>query len=128
MNKLSIIGAGFSTAVLCHYLQNKDIHIFEKSRGPGGRSSTRKVDDIGVFDHGLQYISPKTEEFSKFISSIKGIKKWQGDFVELNGKEKLLPKSEKLIGEHGNKDLIQFILIKSLTQSYSLGCCCSFIK
>ena len=84
MNKLSIIGAGFSTAVLCHYLQNKDVHIFEKSRGPGGRSSTRKVDDIGVFDHGLQYISPKTEEFSKFISNIKGIKKWQGDFVELN--------------------------------------------
>ena len=48
MNKLSIIGAGFSTAVLCHYLQNKDVQIFEKSRGPGGRSSTRKVDDIGV--------------------------------------------------------------------------------
>ena len=35
MNKLSIIGAGFSTAVLCHYLQNKDVHIFEKSRGQG---------------------------------------------------------------------------------------------
>ena len=110
MNKLSIIGAGFSTAVLCHYLQNKDVHIFEKSRGPGGRSSTRKVDDIGVFDHGLQYISPKTEEFSKFISSIKGIKKWQGDFVELNGKEKLLPKSEKLIGEHGNNDFAKNLI------------------
>ena len=110
MNKFSIIGAGFSTAVLCYYLQNKDVHIFEKSRGPGGRSSTRKVDDIGVFDHGLQYISPKDDEFLKFMGNLKGIKKWQGDFVELNGKEKILPKSEKLIGENGNNDFAKNLI------------------
>ena len=44
MKEIAIIGAGFSTAVLCHYLNEKNLIIFEKARGPGGRSSTRKVD------------------------------------------------------------------------------------
>ena len=67
MNNIVILGAGFSTAVLCHYLNEKDVVIFEKARGPGGRSSTRKVDDVGVFYHGLQYISPKDKQFSEFL-------------------------------------------------------------
>ena len=107
MNKLAIIGAGFSTAVLCHYLNEKDIVVFEKARGPGGRSSTRKVDDIGVFDHGLQYISPKDSEFLNYLKSIKDIKKWDGDFVEIDGKINVLPPSEKWIGANGNNDFVK---------------------
>ena len=107
MNKLAIIGAGFSTAVLCHYLNEKDIAVFEKARGPGGRSSTRKVDDIGVFDHGLQYISPKDSEFLNYLKSIKDIKKWDGDFVEIDGKISVLPPSEKWIGTNGNNDFVK---------------------
>jgi len=107
MNKLAIIGAGFSTAVLCHYLNEKDIVVFEKARGPGGRSSTRKVDDIGVFDHGLQYISPKDSEFLNYLKSIKDIKKWDGDFVEIDGKISVLPPSEKWIGTNGNNDFVK---------------------
>ena len=36
MNDIAIIGAGFSSAVLSHYLGRDDIIIFEKARGPGG--------------------------------------------------------------------------------------------
>jgi len=107
MKKLAIIGAGFSTSVLCHYLNEKDVVIFEKARGPGGRSSTRKVDDIGVFDHGLQYISPKSSEFLEFVKEIKNIKQWDGDFVEIDGKITVLPPSEKLIGRTGNNDFVK---------------------
>ena len=107
MNNIAILGAGFSTAVLCHYLNEKDIIIFEKARGPGGRSSTRKVDDVGVFDHGLQYISPKDKQFSEFLKKNKSIKQWDGDFVEIDGKITVLPPSEKLIGITGNNDFVK---------------------
>ncbi len=107
MKQIAIIGAGFSTSVLCHYLNEQDIIIFEKARGPGGRSSTRKVDGIGMFDHGLQYISPKDSEFLEFVRSIKHIKRWDGDFVEIDGKVTVLPNSEKFIGESGNNDFVK---------------------
>lgn len=107
MNNITIIGAGFSTAVLCHYLNDKNITVIEKARGPGGRSSTRKVDDIGVFDHGLQYISSKDQEFLDFTKGIKGVKKWDGDFVEIDGRIIVLPPKEKLIGGNGNNDFVK---------------------
>ena len=59
-NKTIIIGAGFSSAVLSRVIKNKNLVIMDKGRGPGGRSSTRRVDKVGFFDHGLQYISPRT--------------------------------------------------------------------
>ena len=107
MNNIAILGAGFSTSTLCYYLNEKDIKVFEKARGPGGRSSTRKVDDIGVFDHGLQYISPKDKKFSEFLKLNKSVKQWDGDFVEIDGKVSVLPPSEKLIGITGNNDFVK---------------------
>ena len=69
MNKTVIIGSGFSSAVLTRTLDlNNNTTIFDKSRGPGGRSSTRRVENVGFFDHGLQFISPKTEEFDFFLT------------------------------------------------------------
>ena len=107
MNNIAILGAGFSTSTLCYYLNEKDIKVFEKARGPGGRSSTRKVDDIGVFDHGLQYISPKDKNFSEFLKLNKSVKQWDGDFIEIDGKVSILPPSEKLIGITGNNDFVK---------------------
>ena len=71
MIKTIIIGSGFCSAVLTKVLNpNSNFLIFDKSRGPGGRSSTRRVDDVGFFDHGLQYISPITKEFDFFFKSV----------------------------------------------------------
>ncbi len=66
MNSLTIIGSGFSAGVLSRSINDKDIIIFDKSRGPGGRSSTRRVENIGAFDHGLQFISPKEKNLNYF--------------------------------------------------------------
>lgn len=107
MKKIGIIGAGISTSVLCHYLTEQDIVIFEKARGPGGRSSTRKVDGIGVFDHGLHFISPRDQEFLKYLNNLSSIKKWDGNFVEIQNGEKSLPISEKFIGINGNNDFVK---------------------
>ena len=70
MNKLTIIGSGFSAGVFSRSINDKDIIIFDKSRGPGGRSSTRRVENIGAFDHGLQFISPKEKKFELFLDNI----------------------------------------------------------
>jgi renalase len=109
MNKIAIIGAGFSASVLCHYLKEKDIVVFDKARGPGGRSSTRKVDGIGVFDHGLQYISPKSKEFLEYVQNLKLVKKWEGDFVDFET-GKVLPKKDRYIGINGNNDFVKSTL------------------
>ena len=66
MSKITIIGSGFSSAVLSKNLKEKDVLIFDKGRGPGGRSSTRRVEHVGVFDHGLQFISPKKRSSNYF--------------------------------------------------------------
>jgi renalase len=109
MNKIAIIGAGFSASVLCHYLKEKDIIVFDKARGPGGRSSTRKVDGIGVFDHGLQYISPKRKKFLEYIQNLKLVKKWEGDFIDVET-GKVLPKKDRYIGINGNNDFVKSTL------------------
>ena len=110
MNDIAIIGAGFSSAVLSHYLGRDDIIIFEKARGPGGRSSTRKVEGVGVFDHGLQYITPKSKEFLEFIKNLTLLKKWQGAFVEFGDATTFLPATDKYIGISGNNDFVKSTL------------------
>jgi len=111
MNKTVIIGSGFSSAVLTRALdQNSNILIFDKSRGPGGRSSTRRVENVGFFDHGLQFISPKTKEFDFFVNKYLDsfIKEWKGDF-RLFEENKTMDK-KKYIGKLGNNDFVKNLI------------------
>ena len=67
MTSIAIIGAGISglrAAQLLHSQAN--VTIFEKSRGVSGRMSTRYNGDY-EFDHGAQYFTVKTQEFSTFL-------------------------------------------------------------
>lgn len=74
--KIAIIGAGISGANLASKLQNAglDVTLFEKARGPGGRTSTRRFQDGGEsysIDHGAQYIDVSSSEFQKFIDQLE---------------------------------------------------------
>ena len=64
MKNIAIIGAGFSAASFSYFIK-KDLDIYEKSRGAGGRCSTRRVENVGLFDHGLQYIKNPNSEFKR---------------------------------------------------------------
>jgi renalase len=111
MSKTVIIGSGFSSAVLTRALkQNSDTLVFDKSRGPGGRSSTRRVENVGFFDHGLQFISPKTEEFDFFLNQyLKSFtKEWKGDF-RIFEENKIINK-KKYIGKFGNNDFVKNLI------------------
>ena len=111
MKKTIIIGSGFASAVLTKALdQNNNLLIFDKSRGPGGRSSTRRVENIGFFDHGLQYISPTIKEFDFFLNqNLKSsIKQWSGNFFFFEDNK--IMDSKKYIGKLGNNDFVKNLL------------------
>jgi predicted NAD/FAD-dependent oxidoreductase len=106
MNEFCIIGSGISGATIANLLSKKNsVVLFDKARGPGGRASFKRVKGKTGFDHGTQYISPKTNEFKKFTKSLikkKILKIWSGKHVFLNSKKK----------ENGNYDISKFLFKK----------------
>ncbi len=62
--------AGISCA---HALQQRDfaVTLFDKSRGIGGRLATRRTDGGERFDHGAQYITTRSADFSAFIDRLR---------------------------------------------------------
>ena len=72
-----VIGSGISGSTIAHHLSKKySVHILDKARGPGGRASNKRFKQNLSFDHGVQYISPKSEEFIKFIKTLLILEKY----------------------------------------------------
>ena len=66
-----IIGSGVSGSTIAYLLSKKySVHILDKARGPGGRASNKRFKQNLSFDHGVQYISPKSKEFLNFIKTL----------------------------------------------------------
>ena len=110
MKNICVIGTGISGATIANLLsKNFIVEVYDKAKGIGGRSSYRRyLSEIG-FDHGLQYISPKTNNFKKFLSVLKIkkiVKKWSGPHKFYNQKIQENKKHLKLIGSKGNLSLI----------------------
>ena len=62
-----VIGSGISGSTIANYLVKKNlVKVFDKANGLGGRSSYKRFKGKIGFDHGLQYISPKSREFKNF--------------------------------------------------------------
>ena len=87
MKKIAIIGAGIAGLTLAHKLREiAEITVFEKSRGVGGRMSTRYYGEF-EFDHGAQYFTIKTPEFAEFIQPLieaNVVVRWDANFAELD--------------------------------------------
>ena len=70
MKDFCIIGSGISGATIAKALSKKfSLDVHDKARGAGGRSSNKKLNKNESFDHGVQYISPKSIQFKSFIKS-----------------------------------------------------------
>ena len=68
--KIAVIGAGLAGITFACIMKDKfNVKIFEKSRGVGGRMSTRKESPF-IFDHGAQFFKIKTTECKKFFSQL----------------------------------------------------------
>ena len=105
-----IIGSGVSGSTIAYLLSRKySVHIFDKARGPGGRASNKRFKQNLSFDHGVQYISPKTKEFKKFIQFLykkKELKVWDGNHLDFTFEKR--ENNKKFIGNKGNNVISKF--------------------
>jgi len=122
MKDFCVVGSGIAGSTIANLLSKKySVEIFDKARGPGGRASNRRYIKNLSFDHGLQYISPKSKGFKKFIFDLKKknvLKEWSGTHLDFTfeKKEPLI----KYIGSKGNNDICKH-LIKHVKSNY-LAC------
>jgi len=90
--KVAIIGAGIAGLSCANHLAQKDIHatVFEKSKGAGGRTSTRRVEPNLSFDHGAQYFTVRNPILQSFVNTWENlgvVSEWKGRIVKLNNKK-----------------------------------------
>ena len=114
MKDFCIIGSGISGSTIAHNLSKKySLDVYDKARGAGGRSSNKKFNKNESFDHGVQYISPKSDQFKRFINNLitkKIVKKWPGKHIFLNKDKKEDKKHIKIIGNKGNNSISKYLL------------------
>jgi renalase len=115
MRDFCIVGTGISGSTIANLLKKKySIQVIDKARGLGGRSSNKRYKKLLSFDHGLQFISPKTKEFKKFILNLeskKVVKNWKGLHIDLlNNKDDY---KLRYIGKNGNNDISKYMLKKT---------------
>ena len=68
---VAVIGAGMSGLFAARTLQDHGlaVTVFEKSRGVGGRMSTRRIEGGTTFDHGAQYFTARDPRFISNVDS-----------------------------------------------------------
>lgn len=90
--KIAIIGAGLSGSILYRHLKEKHaVTIFEKSRGAGGRLSTKYVDEYFI-DHGTPFFKTSDLNFKTFSQNQErqNILRFEDDyFYPQNGTNKI---------------------------------------
>lgn len=94
---VAVIGAGISGLSCARALQDAgaSVTVLEKSRGPGGRASTRRNGDLR-FDHGAQYFTVKDAEFRAIVDAwldADAVALWSGRIADIDRGE-VCPKSD----------------------------------
>ena len=107
-----VLGSGIAGSTIANLLSKKySVHVFDKARGLGGRSSNKRLKKNLSFDHGVQYISPKSKEFTKLIKELskkKIFKIWDGHHLDFTFEKKTV--APKYIGLKANNALSKHYL------------------
>jgi renalase len=85
--RIAVVGAGVSGLTCARELTRSGlvVNVFEKARGSGGRSATRRAGDYH-FDHGAQYFTVRDQRFAAEVEdwTCAGVvRPWTGRIVEL---------------------------------------------
>ena len=112
MMDFCVLGSGVSGSTIANILSKKySVHVFDKANGPGGRSSNKRFKKNLSFDHGVQYIAPKSKLFTKYIKKLhkkKILKTWNENHLNFTFEKK--SSSLKYIGKKANNDLTKYNL------------------
>ncbi len=84
-SRIAVIGAGMAGIACARTLMQAghEVQVFEKSRGAGGRMSTRRT-EFGSFDHGTQYFTVRDPRFKKALdTSPELVKAWRANTIQV---------------------------------------------
>ncbi len=83
--KIAVIGAGMAGITVARRMSSMaEVTVFEKSRGIGGRMTTRRAGDY-AFDHGAQFYTARSAGFTALIEQAGAdvIQPWQPKLITL---------------------------------------------
>ena len=83
--KIAVIGAGIAGIACARTLMQAGHHVtvFDKSRGAGGRMSTKST-EFGGFDHGTQYFTVRDARFEKALATSGPlVRPWSANTVRI---------------------------------------------
>ena len=112
MMDFCVLGSGITGATIANTLSKKySVQVFDKARGLGGRSSNKRLKKNLSFDHGVQYINPKSKKFIKFIKKLSKkriLNTWDGNHLDFTFKKNTL--APKYIGMKANNAICKYYL------------------
>lgn len=103
--RIAVIGAGLSGLTCAASLQDagRDVTVFDKSRGVGGRLSTRRVKDLS-FDHGAPEATGDDPAFLDWISGLGAVVR-DGAAIGLPGMSGLLKPLARTLDIRGGSEV-----------------------
>ena len=110
--KVAIIGAGISGIAAARELTAvADVRVFEKSRGLGGRITTRRAEPF-AFDHGAQFFTARSTAFQTLINGFPSsiVQPWSAKLVTLEPERKTFKREwyeEHFIGLPGMNGMLK---------------------
>lgn len=111
--RIAVVGAGLGGLMAARVLSDHGLNVvvFDKSKGKGGRASTRRVTPSMQFDHGAQYFTIRDPRLMKYVTSWIDddvVAVWEGKVAEI--------RDNKLIEE--KKPMIRYVAVPGMS---SLG-------